>query len=162
MPPTVATAASGADGRYRCRHGKVDNGYKCKECRGAGICACGNVREHCRTCKVQRTANFCSRSGSKKQACRCCGADFSCGKGVCKDHGYPKRNCPLCKGLLKYTGVSYQVWPLLGTSGIRFTKRAGAEALSPRELSFAAQETASHAQAEPIMCEAVQCLKDDE
>jgi hypothetical protein len=32
----------------------------------------------------------------------------------------------------------------------------------PRELSFAAQETASHAQAEPIMCEAVQCLKDDE
>ena len=116
MPPTVATAASGADGRYRCRHGKVDNGYKCKECRGAGICACGNVREKCRTCN---TANFCSRSGSKKQACRCCGADFSCGKGVCKDHGYPKRNCPLCKGLLKYTGVSYQVWPLLGTSGIR-------------------------------------------
>ena len=157
MPPRNAY------GRYRCRHGKVDNGYKCKECRGAGICACGNVREHCRTCVP---ANFCSRSGLQKRACRCCGADFSCGKDVCKDHGYPKRNCPSCKGLLK-GGVRYPVWPLLGiskTSGPRgpYAKRVGAEAPSPRELSFAAQETASHAQAEPIMCEAVQCLEDDE
>lgn len=160
MPPRSAY------GRYRCRHGKVDNGYKCKECRGAGICGCGNVREHCPTCNP---ALLCSRSGFTKRACGCCGADFSCGKDMCKDHGYVKSKCPRCQGRLK-GGVSYPSWPRLGITKKRKAEAKGeaeAEALSPRELSFDAdqffaQGTASHAQAEPIMCEAVQCLEDDE